>query len=81
MKERFTLQLKGDLNQGGFMPLLWRLVPECKYIVSGYAAYNEDGVELVLEGEGIHVMNFLRLLPEKIPFSYKLSALTLRKRY
>ena len=43
MKERFTLQLKGDLNQGGFMPLLWRLVPECKYIVSGYAAYNEDG--------------------------------------
>lgn len=80
MKEQFTLQLKGALTQGGFMPLLWRSVAECKYIVSGYAAYNEEGVELVLEGEGIHVMNFLRLLPKKIPFFYKLSALTLMKR-
>lgn len=80
MKERFTLQIKGDLARGGFMPLLWRLVPECKYVVSGYAEYNDEGVLLVLEGEGSQVMNYLRLLPKKIPFAYKLSALTLLKR-
>ncbi|MBO5760271.1 MAG: carbamoyltransferase HypF [Lentisphaeria bacterium] len=80
MKERFTLQIKGDLARGGFMPLLWRLVPECKYVVSGYAEYNGEGVLLVLEGEGNQVMNYLRLLPKKIPFAYKLSALTLLKR-
>ena len=80
MREEFTLRLKGALHQGGFMPLLWRLVSECGYVVSGHASYEGEDVILVLEGEGIQVMNFLRLLPRRIPTVYKLSALTLTGR-
>ncbi|MBO4303353.1 MAG: carbamoyltransferase HypF [Lentisphaeria bacterium] len=80
MRERFVVQLKGELSQGGFLPLLWRIVPQCKYIVAGSAQYREKDVELVLEGEGVQVMNFLRVLPRRIPHFYQLESLTLLSR-
>lgn len=80
MRERFTLTLEGNLQQGGFRVKLWQLVNECDDTLAGYVKNIPGGVELLLEGEYASAVKFLQLLPKRLPSFYRLSAIKLEKR-
>ena len=71
MRSEVTFEVKGDVLQPGFKPLVWELA--CMAGLSGWVSDSTDGVMLNFEGEDTEIENFMLALPERTEPSFTLT--------
>ena len=59
------LRVTGIVQGVGFRPYVWHLAMELN--LSGWVRNDAAGVEILVEGNSLHIETFTRLLPEEIP--------------